>query len=255
MIRLALVLAVIGPATLWYATPILWAAWRGGPGAARVFDESPRHWALLLLRVSGVDVVFEGDEVLDLRRPQILFANHVSWFDVLALVAHLPGRCVFVAKKELENVPLFGPAAKACGHIFVDRQDRSQAVASLQSARQNLEEASPTIIIFPEGTRSASGALQEFKKGAFVLAIQSGTELVPAAISGSYEVMRKGSVLIRSGTVRVRFGAPIPVAGYGLGQRNELTRKAREALLALQSNSGAGAPPPSAATRDTETEE
>jgi 1-acyl-sn-glycerol-3-phosphate acyltransferase len=255
VIRLAIVLVVLGPSTLWYAMKMRWAAWRGGPGAARVCDESPRRWALLLLRAAGVDVVFEGDEALDPGRPQILFANHLSWFDVLALVAHVPGRCVFVAKKELETVPLFGPAAKAAGHIFIDRQDRSQAVVSLQSARQNLEEASPTIIIFPEGTRSPSGALQEFKKGAFVLAILSGTELVPAAISGSFEIMRKGSLLITPGTVRVRFGAPIPVAGYELGQRNELTRKAREALLALQSNSGATAPPPSAATRHTDTEE
>lgn len=250
MIRLLAVLVTIMPATLWYATKILWAARRGGPDAARVCDEGPRRWALLLLRVSGVEVAFEGDEVLDPSRPQILYANHVSWFDVLALVAHVPGRCVFVAKKELETVPLFGPAAKACGHIFVDRQDRGQAVVSLQSARRNLEEASPTIIIFPEGTRSASGALQEFKKGAFVLAIQTGTELVPAAISGSRAIMRKGSLLIRPGTVRVRFGAPIPVTGYELGQRNELTERAREALLALLVQSF-----PGAATRDTETEE
>jgi 1-acyl-sn-glycerol-3-phosphate acyltransferase len=255
MIRFAAALAIGIPVTFWYATKVLWAVGRRSPSAPRICDETSRRWALLLLRISGVDVVFEGDEVIDPSRPQILYANHISWFDVLALVAHLPGRSVFVAKKELEKVPMFGPALKAMGHIFVDRQDRGQALVSLQSARQNLEEASPTIIIFPEGTRSASGALQEFKKGAFVLAIQSGTELVPAAISGSRDVMRKGSLRIRSGTVRVRFGAPIPVAGYELGQRNELTRKAREALLALQSNSGAGAPPPSAATRDTETEE
>jgi 1-acyl-sn-glycerol-3-phosphate acyltransferase len=88
--------------------------------------------------------------------------------------------------------------------------------------------------MFPEGTRSATGRLQPFKKGAFVLAIQAGVEVVPAAISGSHEVMRKGSLLVHPGTVRVRFGEPIDVGAYRLEQRDELTRRAREALLALQ---------------------
>ena len=238
MIRLALVLVAIVPATAWHAGRILWAVWRDGPGMRRVCEESPRRWGRLLLRVAGVRIVLENEVVLDPRRPQILVANHVSWFDVLALLAYVPGRCVFVAKKELEEIPMFGRAARACGHVFIDRQDRSQAVEALQAAGQNLEQASPTIIIFPEGTRSATGELQEFKKGAFVLAIQTGTEIVPAAISGSRAVMRKGSLLIRPGTVRVRFGEPIPVRGLDLAQRNELTRTVRDALLALQSPGG-----------------
>jgi 1-acyl-sn-glycerol-3-phosphate acyltransferase len=98
-----------------------------------------------------------------------------------------------------------------------------------------LEDERPTIIMFPEGTRSPTGELQKFKKGAFVLAIQSGVDVVPAAISGSREVMRKGSFRIRPGTIRVRFGEPISVEGLGIEQRNELTARAREALLGLQS--------------------
>ena len=90
--------------------------------------------------------------------------------------------------------------------------------------------------MFPEGTRSATGELQPFKKGACVLAIQTGVEVVPAAISGSREIMRKGSMLIHAGTVRICFGAPISVAGFDLEQRNELTQQAREALVALQSS-------------------
>lgn len=243
MIRFAIALVVGVPATAFYATQILWAAWRRSPNAARVADRCSRTWARLLLRLCGVHVVLEGEEVIDPARAQILVANHSSWFDVLALVAFLPGRSVFVAKKELERIPMFGPALTAMGHIFVNRGDRTQAVDSLESARRSLEESSPTVIMFPEGTRSPTGALQAFKKGAFVLAIQTGTELVPAAISGSRDVMRKGSLRVSPGTVRVRFGAPIPVAGYDLARRDELTSRAREAVLALQSGDGADAPP------------
>lgn len=235
MIRLVMVLVMIVPATAWYAGRILWAVRRAAPDMRRTCEQAPRAWAAFLLRVAGVEVVLENVDLIPTGRPRILVANHVSWFDVLALAAYMPGRYVFVAKKELQRVPMFGRAAHACGHVFIDRQDRSQAVEALRSARQNLEEESLTIIIFPEGTRSATGALQEFKKGAFVLAIQTGTDVLPAAISGSRRVMRKGSLLIRSGTIRVRFGEPIPTTAYDMTQRNELTRVAREALLALQS--------------------
>ncbi len=235
MIRLLIVAIVIVPATLWYGLGMLWAVWRRRPDAACRCDRGPRRWSRLLLRCSGVQVVLQNAEAIDPTRPQILVANHGSWFDVLALAAFLPGRYVFVAKRELEGVPLFGAAVRACGHIFIDRQDHTRAVESLEGARRALEETRPTIIMFPEGTRSATGELQPFKKGAFVLAIQTGVEVVPAAISGSRAVMRKHAWRIRPGTVRVRFGTPIPVGEYGLGQRDELTGRARAALLQLRS--------------------
>lgn len=236
MIRLMLAVLAIVPATIWYGFRMIWAVGRDRPNARCICDQAPRRWSSLLLRCSGVDVVLENAEAIDPGRPQILIANHTSWFDVLAITAHIPGRFIFVAKKELEKVPLFGPAVRACGHVFIDRHDRSRAVESLGLARRTLEETSPTIIMFPEGTRSPTGELQAFKKGAFVLAIQAGAEVVPAAISGSREVMKKGSLLIRPGTIRVRFGAPIAVDGYDLERRNELTEEARKALIALQAS-------------------
>jgi 1-acyl-sn-glycerol-3-phosphate acyltransferase len=231
-----MVAIVIIPATIFYGTWVILASYRSSPGSRALCAEIPRRWSRLVLKVAGARVVLENAGVIDPDRPQILVANHVSWFDVLALQASIPGRTVFVAKRELRRVPLFGRAVSACGHIFIDRRDRNQAVGSLVSARKRLEEESPTVIMFPEGTRSPTGELQEFKKGAFVLAIQTGADVVPAAISGSREVMRKGSLMVRPGTITVRFGAPIPVTSYDIEQRNELTRKAREALLGLQAS-------------------
>lgn len=240
MIRLLLVALVVVPATLFYGARIFWAALRRSPRLDEVCDCLPRRWARLLLRVAGVRVVLEGAEVLDPSRPQVVVANHVSWFDVLALAAYLPGRYVFVAKRELEKVPVFATAAKACGHIFIDRRDRQRAVESLAVARERLERDRPSVIMFPEGTRSATGELMPFKKGAFILAIQTGADVVPAYISGSREVMRKGSFLIRPGTIRVRFGTPISVAGLTLEDRDELTHRARAAVAELQAQLRSG---------------
>ncbi len=238
MIRFLWVLSIGVPATIWCTVHIVWATLTNSPNAARLCADVPRAWSRLILRVARVDVVLENEEFIDPEVPQVLVVNHVSWFDVPALAGYVPGPYVFVAKKEVGRVPFFGRAVRACGHILIDRQDRSKAVESLAVARERLEEQGPTIIMFPEGTRSANGELQPFKKGAFVLAIQTGADVIPAAIEGSREVMPKGSFTICPGTVRIRFGEPIPVGEYTMEDRNDLTHRAREALAGLLNSSG-----------------
>jgi 1-acyl-sn-glycerol-3-phosphate acyltransferase len=234
VLRFLFVSTCVIPVTVYNGFRMLWAVRRNPPTAKCICDRVPRRWASFILRCSGVRVILENEEVIDPERPQIVVANHVSWFDVFTLIAAMPGRSLFVAKKELSRIPLFGPAVAACGHVFIDRTDRRRAVDSLAVVRKKLEEDCSTIIMFPEGTRSRTGELQPFKKGAFVLAIQAGVEVVPAAISGSRSVMRKGSMRIRPGTIRVRFGDPIEVSGLDLDMRNELTKRAHNALAALQ---------------------
>lgn len=221
-------------ATAWYGALILWASYRRTPGQARICDECPRKWARTILRWTGTRVVVENPERIARGRRQILVVNHVSWFDVLALAGHLPGPYRFVAKKELANVPVFGHAWRACGHISIDRQDRSSAIRSLEEARRQLEAEAPTVVLFPEGTRSASGELLPFKKGAFMLALQTGAEIVPAALLGTREIMPKGSLLVRTGrTIRFRIGEPISVTGLTVQDRDELAARARTAVAEL----------------------
>ena len=248
MIRLLVVVLAIGPLTIWHAMRIAWAVSRNRPDARCVCDDAPRRWSRQLLHLSGATVEVENVEATDPSRPQILVANHVSWFDVLALAASIPGHFVFVAKKELERVPVFSSAARACGHLFIDRRDRAAAVDTLEEARRSLEATSPTVIMFPEGTRSPDGELKAFKKGAFVLAIQTGVDVVPAAICGSREVLRKGSLLIRPGTIRVRFGVPLPRARLQPSKNGDVAYQELAALLraevAALAEPSADEPPP-----------
>jgi 1-acyl-sn-glycerol-3-phosphate acyltransferase len=233
MIRLLVLGLVIVPGTLWYVAIILWAVYRNTPNVDYIAEERPRRWARFLMRAAGVRVVVENEEHIDRAVTQVLVANHASWFDVLALTSITPGRYVFVAKKEVENIPALGRTIRACGHIFIDRQDRQKALASLEAARERLAREKPRIIMFPEGTRSATGELLPFKKGAFVLAIQTGADVVPTAILGSRAVMRKGSWLVHAGTVTIRFGAPIPVGGLEMQQRDQLMHDTKNALAGL----------------------
>jgi 1-acyl-sn-glycerol-3-phosphate acyltransferase len=233
MLRLVAVFLGIVPATLFYGSRMLWAVARKSPDVSCLCDEMPRRWARFLLRLSGVKVEVENVDVIDPDKPQILVANHGSWYDVLAMLDQIPGSFIFVAKKELFSIPIFGSAVLSCGHIFIDRKDRGQAFESLAAARKRLDEESPTIIMFPEGTRSETGEVQPFKKGAFVLGIQAGVDVVPAAITGARGVMRKGSWVIRPGTVRIQFGQPVSVQGYGIKDRNELTERVRAELIRM----------------------
>lgn len=236
MIRLLALLALGIPATIWYATRIVWAVYRNAANADCVCAEVPRTWSRLMLRIAGVRVEVEAAENIHSAAPQVVVANHTSWFDPLALTGFCPGPYVFVAKKEVARIPFFGRAVGACGHIFIDRGDRDLALESLEIARQRLEDDGPTIIMFPEGTRSPTGELQPFKKGAFVLAIQAGAEVVPTAVIGSRDVMRKNGILVRAGVIRIRFGTPIPVHSYDFERRDELTERAWQALRDLQTS-------------------
>lgn len=233
MIRTAWVYLVGGVATFYYAgktlvRTLLWP--RHIPSAC---DKAARSWATVILRAAGVKVRLHAVEHLLKDSPQIIISNHQSWFDVFALAAHLPVRYRFVAKRELEGVPLFGWAWKRCGHVSVDRGNRQAAIESLDQAWREVHEDKLTMVIFPEGTRSADGELKRFKKGAFVLALQARVPVVPAAICGSREIMPKGGHHIGKGTILIRFGPPIPTEGLSVKDRDSLMKEAWSALHGL----------------------
>jgi 1-acyl-sn-glycerol-3-phosphate acyltransferase len=233
VIRLLMVLIVIAPWTIYLTLEILWHVYRKSPDRQRILEAAPRRWSWLLLKAAGVKVVAENPPKMPLERPLVVVANHVSWFDVLALCAVTPGRYLFVAKKEVRRAPFLGRSIEECGHIFIDRSDRQKALQELSALRGRLAEEKPIIIMFPEGTRSATGELQPFKKGAFVLAMEAGADVVPTAVIGSRAIMKKHSLWIHAGTITVRFGDPIAVAGMSTKERDQLIQDSRDTVARL----------------------
>ena len=218
------------------------------------FDERAGYrvcqgWVRANLLTSGVRVRTHPLATLDPSTPYVFMSNHRSHFDVLAAIAALPEfQLRWVAKKELTRVPIFGWALRHTGHVIIDRSDTAQAVASLRAAEARMRDGI-SVIIFPEGTRSPDGAsLLPFKKGGFMLALETGVPIVPLAISGSERVLPKSSWWIRSGTIDVAVGAPIPVAGV---DRDELVRRVRAFMddqLDVAHAAPQGAPVPAEAT-------
>jgi len=235
--------------TLYNASRVVLCALRSSCDQLRVCDSAPREWSRQILWATGVEVEVEGAESFDPERAQLVVSNHQSWFDVFALAAHFPGRYHFVAKQELAAIPIFGRAWLTCGHIAIDRHDRQAAIESLDRAGEKIRRENATIIMFPEGTRSPTGELQRFKKGAFVLALKAGVPVVPVAVLGSREIMPKGRWRVRPGRIRIRFGEPIPTDEYTMESRDELLQRTWAAVAALKEGSPAEgmeerAPPP-----------
>ncbi len=191
-------------------------------------------WSRCLLRVAGVRLRVEGLENFQVSSPQVIVSNHQSWFDVFSIVAAFRHGIRFVAKKELARIPIFGRAWQVCGHISIDRGDRSSAFESLKVAGEQVREQASHIVIFPEGTRSRTGKLMQFKKGAFILAIEAGVPILPVAVIGSRGVMPKGSWRITPGEIVVRVGEPIPVDGLVHDDRDVLRERAWRAVATLK---------------------
>ncbi len=221
----------IGVATFLLGSLVIVASLFGVRG--NVYWWASRTWSRWLIWSTGCRVTVEGVENIAADRPQVIASNHVSHVDVISLAANIPKRFRFVAKKELARIPLFGTAWKAAGHISVDRGDRASAVASLDAAGRLIRQDYSAVVIFPEGTRSITGELQPFKKGAFMLALRTGVEIVPAAVLGTRRILPKGAWRLRSGPVIVRFGAPIDTTHYDEESRDALIDVVRSRIEQL----------------------
>lgn len=198
------------------------------------YDRVARAWSRWIMWASGVRVTVEGREHIHGDTAQIIASNHQSWFDVFALAANIPKRYRFIAKEELRRIPIFGRAWESAGHISVNRQDRGAAITALDAAAALVRSDNSSIVIFPEGTRSRDGNLLPFKKGAFMLALQTGLEIVPAAVIGSRAIQKKGEWRVHSGPVIVRFGEPIDSSPYDETRRDELMQLVRDRIVAMR---------------------
>ena len=218
---LSLYILLVGPPLLIYTVltrnpdPIYWAGVKG---------------VMFFVRMVGVRVRVQGSE----RIPQgtcLFAANHTSAADPPAIVGAIPRRVAILLKESLFKWPIVGQAFQSAHFIPVNRGERESAIASVEKATEAMKKGQ-SFLIYPEGTRSPDGRLQEFKKGAVVMAIKAGVPIVPMVCSGAHHIMEKHSLVIHPGEIVVEFLEAIDASQYNLETRDILNQRVHDAMAA-----------------------
>jgi 1-acyl-sn-glycerol-3-phosphate acyltransferase len=192
-----------------------------------------RIWSWLILATTGVRVQVRGLERLQPGTTYVFVANHQSIYDIPVIFASLPYQLRIIAKDSLGNFPFLGWHLSRTGHLLVNRRSRDpRAVFNWANA---LTAKGLSLIVFPEGTRSATGQVGPFKGGALYPAVQAGLPIVPLSVSGSRRVMAKGRLMTCPGEVELMVHDPIPtvaVAAPNIREVRALATRVREIVAA-----------------------
>lgn len=198
-----------------------------------------RQWARSILWVSGIRVTIKGPVASLLQGSYIFMSNHESNFDIPVLLGCLPIQFRWLAKAELFKIPIFGASMRGAGYISIDRSNRQSSFQSLDQAARHIRTGT-SVMIFPEGTRSRDGKLLPFKKGGFVMAVDSGVPIVPLVVKGTHTVMPKKRLIIERGAVILEILPPIETAKYTRKTKDELMRCVRSAMVAAKTSGAPG---------------
>ena len=136
-------------------------------------------WSEMLIKTSGVQLEIRGKKNIKDNKNYIFAPNHSSFMDFPVLFVAVNKYLVFVAKKELERIPIFKSILSISGSIFVDRKNTNDAIDSLDELKSDIKNTPRSVVVFPEGTRSNLNQLKSFKKGAAVLSINTGLPIIP----------------------------------------------------------------------------
>ena len=167
-----------------------------------------RYWARLFCILTLVNVKVNGNVNYDPEKSYVFVANHQGAYDIFSIYGYLNHNFKWMMKKSLEKIPLVGFACRRAGHIFVDNSDVSAIKSTMQCAEKELKNGM-SLVVFPEGSRTRTGKIGRFKRGAFQLAQEFSLPIVPITINGSFEVMPRTTLLPRYGKITLTIHNPI----------------------------------------------
>ena len=188
-----------------------------------------RIWARGILFASRINVTVNGLANINPGQSYVYMSNHQSNFDIPVLLAHLPVQFRWLAKAELFKIPIFGRAMRGAGYVKIDRFNQESAFESIKEAGSRMTNG-VSVMIFPEGTRSRDGKIRPFKKGGFIMAVDSGVPIVPVILQGTRSIMEKSSLKINTGKVSLSIESPIATSGYTRQNKDDLIKSVRTVM-------------------------
>ena len=171
-------------------------------------------WGKFVCWITLVKVTVKGQENIDAKKPYVFVANHQSAYDIFAVYGYLGHNFRWLMKKSLEKIPFLGWGCKRAGHVFVDNSTPAAVRETMATARKQLQK-DMSITVFPEGSRSWDGKMIQFKKGAYLLAVQFNLPIVPVTIDGAFDVMPRFEKLPKWGHIKITIHKPIEVPEGG----------------------------------------
>ena len=227
MIRSAIIMGWVVLATAFFAPLAIIASFFTRTG--NPVHLIARIWGQSILWVSRVHVSVKGLSNIEPDKSYVYMANHQSNFDIPVLLGCLPVQFRWLAKAELFKIPLFGRAMLGAGYVKIDRFNRKSAFESLEEAARRMRNG-VSVMIFPEGTRSIDGNIRPFKKGGFVLAVDSGVPIIPIILHGTRSIMPKGQLRIQTGHVYMDIQPPMETSGYTRESKDDLIEQIRAVI-------------------------
>lgn len=180
------------------------------PNRKRVdfFYNTAKKWGRSILKIAGVELEIIGMENIKPNENYVFVSNHSSLFDIPVLQFALPSNFRIVYKRELEKIPFFGYVLIKSPYIGIVREDSKDAMKGMKRAIEDFQKGA-SVLLFPEGTRSKDGNLQNFKRGAFMLASKAQKPIVPITIIGTNKILPKGKYNFVAGRVKVIIHQPV----------------------------------------------
>ncbi|OQY09092.1 MAG: hypothetical protein B6I28_03655 [Fusobacteriia bacterium 4572_132] len=194
-----------------------------------------KEWGKFIINRTGskVNVIIKDEKTLEKIKDKaiVVISNHQSNMDIPLIMGYFPKKLAFVAKKEMETWPIIGMWMRKIECIFLDRSDRRAGMRSIKEGVEKIKNGD-SVVIFPEGTRSKTGEIEEFKKGSFKLASDPGVHIVPVTIKGTIDIMGKGNKNIsKVENVQLIIDKPIDTSKMDKMEKKELADKVRDIII------------------------
>lgn len=186
-------------------------------------------WSKSICMITPVSVKLTGRENIKPGQSYVVVANHQSFYDVITLYSKMGMDLRWIMKAELRKIPAFGYANERVGNVYINRENRATSIASIKKAESMLKKGT-SLVFFPEGTRSVTGKMGQFKKGAFITAIDMQLPILPVTIDGTSKILPATTFGLFPGSVRITIHAPIDISGISNDNVEELIKASKSVI-------------------------